>query len=411
MNSFTYKNQQLHCESSNLVLLAKEYGTPLYVYSKNAILDRLSAYKKAFSVFDATICYAVKANSNLAVLKCLAEAGSGFDVVSQGEMQRVLTVSKNSKIVFSGVAKTENEIAFALNNNVHCLNVESFSEMRRIAKVAQSINKRAPVSLRVNPDVDANTHPYISTGLKENKFGVAIENAIEVYEFANKHDFISVKGVDCHIGSQLIDISPYKDALLKVLTLIDELKTKGIPIEHIDIGGGLGVQYKNEVAPQPQELVDLLKNILPKGIKLILEPGRSIIANAGVLLTKVEFIKENQSKNFAIVDAGMNDLIRPSLYSAWQNITVLNKKQVGTKNYDIVGPVCETGDFLGKERDLAIEEGDYLAVMSSGAYGFTMASHYNSRLKPCELLVDGSNVKVIRKRDEFADLIKNEIYE
>jgi diaminopimelate decarboxylase len=411
MTPFTYKNAQLFCEQSNLIDLANEYATPLYVYSKNTILDRYNAYKKAFSIFDTSICYAIKANSNLAILNLLAEAGAGFDVVSQGEMQRVLTVAKNAKIVFSGVAKTEAEIEFALTNGVYCLNVESFPELKRIALVAERINHIAPISLRVNPDVDVNTHPYISTGLKENKFGVAIDTAKEVYLFAQKHKFIAIKGVDCHIGSQLIDISPYKDALVKVLALIDDLKQSGIIIEHIDIGGGLGVKYQDETPPEPQDLVNLLKTILPKGIKLILEPGRSIIADAGVLLTKIEYLKETEVKNFAIVDAGMNDLIRPSLYSAWQNILPLQQKNISVTNVDIVGPVCESTDFLGKERNLAIEAGDFLAVMSSGAYGFTMSSQYNSRRKPCELLVDGNTVKMIRKRDNFADLIHNEIYD
>jgi len=411
MTPFTYKNAQLFCEQSNLIDLANEYATPLYVYSKNTILDRYNAYQKAFSIFDTSICYAIKANSNLAILNLLAEAGAGFDVVSQGEMQRVLTVAKNAKIVFSGVAKTESEIEFALTNGVYCLNVESFPELKRIALVAERINHIAPISLRVNPDVDVNTHPYISTGLKENKFGVAIDTAKEVYLFAQKHKFIAIKGVDCHIGSQLIDISPYKDALVKVLALVDDLKQSGIIIEHIDIGGGLGVKYQDETPPEPQDLVNLLKTILPKDIKLILEPGRSIIADAGVLLTKIEYLKETEVKNFAIVDAGMNDLIRPSLYSAWQNILPLQQKNISVTNVDIVGPVCESTDFLGKERNLAIEAGDFLAVMSSGAYGFTMSSQYNSRRKPCELLVDGNTVKMIRKRDNFADLIHNEIYD
>ena len=411
MTPFTYKNAQLFCEQSNLIDLANEYTTPLYVYSKNTILDRYNAYQKAFSIFDTSICYAIKANSNLAILNLLAEAGAGFDVVSQGEMQRVLTVAKNAKIVFSGVAKTESEIEFALTNGVYCLNVESFPELKRIALVAERINHIAPISLRVNPDVDVNTHPYISTGLKENKFGVAIDTAKEVYLFAQKHKFIAIKGVDCHIGSQLIDISPYKDALVKVLALVDDLKQSGIIIEHIDIGGGLGVKYQDEIPPEPQDLVNLLKTILPKDIKLILEPGRSIIADAGVLLTKIEYLKETEVKNFAIVDAGMNDLIRPSLYSAWQNILPLQQKNISVTHVDIVGPVCESTDFLGKERNLAIEAGDFLAVMSSGAYGFTMSSQYNSRRKPCELLVDGNTVKMIRKRDNFADLIHNEIYD
>jgi diaminopimelate decarboxylase len=411
MTPFTYKNAQLFCEQSNLIDLANEYATPLYVYSKNTILNRYNAYQKAFSIFDTSICYAIKANSNLAILNLLADAGAGFDVVSQGEMQRVLTVAKNAKIVFSGVAKTEAEIEFALTNGVYCLNVESFPELKRIALVAERINHIAPISLRVNPDVDVNTHPYISTGLKENKFGVAIDTAKEVYLFAQKHKFIAIKGVDCHIGSQLIDISPYKDALVKVLALVDDLKQSGIIIEHIDIGGGLGVKYQDETPPEPQDLVNLLKTILPKGIKLILEPGRSIIADAGVLLTKIEYLKETEVKNFAIVDAGMNDLIRPSLYSAWQNILPLQQKNISVTNVDIVGPVCESTDFLGKERNLAIEAGDFLAVMSSGAYGFTMSSQYNSRRKPCELLVDGNTVKMIRKRDNFADLIHNEIYD
>ncbi len=411
MNPFTYHNEQLFCEGCNLQDLAKDYATPLYIYSKNAILDRWQAYQHAFSDFDATICYAVKANSNLAILKLLADQDTGFDVVSAGEMQRVLTISSSSKIVFSGVAKSHAEIEFALKNGIYCFNVESFSELKRIATIAQQLKITAPVSLRVNPDVDASTHPYISTGLKENKFGIDIHQALEVYLFARQADFIEIKGIDCHIGSQLTDISPYYDALLKVLDLVSQLQQQGIELQHIDLGGGLGVRYQNETAPQPQQLAKLLQPLFPQNMGLILEPGRSIVANSGVLLTKVEYLKSNDLKNFAIVDAGMNDLIRPALYQAWQDILPLTRRQGENKSYDIVGPVCETGDFLGKDRNLVLQEGDLLAVMSSGAYGFTMSSNYNSRPRPAEVLVDGEQHKLIYQRETFADLIRNECYE
>ncbi len=408
---FHYLAQQLYCEDCNLQDLAQDYGTPLYLYSKNAILDRWQAYQRAFSQFDATICYAVKANSNLAILKLLAQQGAGFDVVSAGEMQRVLTISSSSKIVFSGVAKSHAEIEFALKNGIYCFNVESFSELKRIADIAQKLQLVAPVSLRVNPDVDASTHPYISTGLKENKFGIDIHQALDVYLFAQQADFIEIKGIDCHIGSQLTDISPYYDALLKVLDLVSQLQQQGITLQHIDLGGGLGVRYKDETAPEPEQLASLLAAVFPQNMGLILEPGRSIVANSGALITKVEYLKSNDLKNFAIIDAGMNDLIRPALYQAWQDIIPLTQRQGEKISYDIVGPVCETGDFLGKDRSLVLQEGDLLAVMSSGAYGFTMSSNYNSRTRPAEVLVDGKQHKLIYQRESFADLIRNERYD
>jgi len=408
---FQHQNGELFAENMAVSDLAAQYGTPLYVYSRKAFQDHYLAYANALEGKDALVCYAIKANSNLAVLNVLAKLGAGFDIVSRGELERVLKAGGDaSKVVFSGVAKTASEMQFALEKGVHCFNVESAMELERLNEVAMEMGVKAPVSLRVNPDVDAQTHPYISTGLKENKFGVDIEVAVSVYERAHELEGIEIKGVDCHIGSQLTQITPFLDAIDRVLALIDTLNEKGITLEHIDLGGGLGVVYDDETPPTPKEFIDaIMPKLEGRNLKLVLEPGRSIAANAGIFVTEVEFLKSNGEKNFAIIDGGMNDLIRPSLYSAWQKIVeVSNRQDVQVKPYDVVGPVCETGDFLGKDRDLAIEAGDLLAVKSSGAYGFAMASNYNTRNKPAEIMVDGDKAHLIRRRETVQDQLQLE---
>lgn len=414
---FSYQEGELFAENVPVSDLADKYGTPLYIYSRKAFSDHYLAYANALADAgkeqgkDALVCFAVKANSNLAVLNVLAKLGAGFDLVSVGELERVLQAGGDpDKIVFSGVAKTADEMRRALAVGVHCFNVESAAELERLNDVAMDMGVKAPVSIRVNPDVDAQTHPYISTGLKENKFGVDIDTAIEVYERAHALEGINVKGVDCHIGSQLTQVDPFLDALDRLLALIDRLAEKGIVLEHIDLGGGLGVVYDDEVPPSPKEFID---SVLPKlegrNLKLVLEPGRSIAANAGIFVTQVEFLKSNSEKNFAIVDAGMNDMIRPSLYSAWQKIVeVQPRTNTESKPYDVVGPVCETGDFLGKDRDLAIQPGDLLAVKSAGAYGFVMASNYNTRNRPAEVMVDGDQSHLIRRRETISDQLSLE---
>lgn len=403
---FDYQNGELFAEGCAVSDLADQFGTPLYVYSRKAFSDHYLAYANALEGKDALVCYAVKANSNIAVLSVLAKLGAGFDIVSVGELERVLKAGGDpKKCVFSGVAKTADEMRRALAVGVHCFNVESAAELERLNDVAVEMGVKAPVSLRVNPDVDAGTHPYISTGLKENKFGVDIEVAPEVYARAAALPGLDVKGVDCHIGSQLTQIAPFLDALDRVLLLIDTLKEQGIELEHIDLGGGLGVTYDDEIPPTPKELIDALEpKLAGRNLKMVFEPGRSIAANAGVFITQVEFLKSNGDKNFAIIDGGMNDLIRPSLYSAWQNIIEVQPRSNTQKQpYDVVGPVCETGDFLGKDRELALQSGDLLAVKSSGAYGFVMASNYNTRNKPAEVMVDGDKAHLIRRRETISD--------
>jgi len=410
-NVFDYQEGELFAEGVAVSDLADQYGTPLYVYSRKAFSEHYLAYANAFEGKNALVCYAIKANSNLAVLNVLAKLGAGFDIVSVGELERVLQAGGDaSKCVFSGVAKTADEMRRALAVGVHCFNVESAAELERLNEVAVEMGVKAPVSLRVNPDVDAQTHPYISTGLKENKFGVDIDTALDVYARANELEGIDIKGVDCHIGSQLTQLDPFLDALDRVLALVDRLAEQGIVLEHIDLGGGLGVTYDDEVPPTPQEFADAVwPKLKDRNVKLVLEPGRSIAANAGIFVTQVEFLKSNEEKNFAIIDGGMNDLIRPSLYSAWQRIVEVQPRQnVEKKPYDVVGPVCETGDFLGKDRDLALMPGDLLAVMSSGAYGFVMASNYNTRNKPAEVMVDGDKAHLIRRRETVADQLSLE---
>jgi len=406
MDHFSFKEGELFVEDLPLSLIAQQFGTPSYVYSRATLERHYLAYTNAFGDYPHLICYAVKANSNLAVLSVLAKLGSGFDIVSIGELERVLKAGgKPERIVFSGVGKQAYEMKRALEVGVHCFNIESEAELYRLNEVAVQLGKVAPISLRVNPDVDAGTHPYISTGLKDNKFGVAIDQAERIYLAAHDLPGVHIIGVDCHIGSQLTETAPFLAALERVLMLVDSLASQGIRVEHLDLGGGLGVRYQNEQPPEPQEYVKaILKGISERGLSVILEPGRSIAANAGVLLTRVEFLKCNEDKNFAIVDAAMNDLLRPALYGAWQDILPVKAKVEGdSRCYDIVGPVCETGDFLGKDRDLNIAAGDLLAVRSAGAYGFAMSSNYNSRNRPAEILVDGNQSHVARKRETIDD--------
>lgn len=414
MSELHYKNGELLAEQCSLADIAKQVGTPSYVYSKQAFEQNYLAYRNALDLDQPSkhlVCYSVKANSNLAVLSLLAKLGSGFDIVSVGELERVLLAGGDtSKVVFSGVAKMRHEITRALEVGIHCFNVESESELERIASIAAKMKLVAPVSIRVNPDVDAQTHPYISTGLKQNKFGIDIEQAFGIYQQAQAHASLNVIGIDCHIGSQLTILTPFTDALARVLALIDKLDAAGIHLQHIDVGGGLGVCYQNETPPSAGEYVaELLKILSGRPQTLILEPGRSIAANAGCLLTRVDTIKCNPEKNFAIVDAAMNDMLRPALYEAWLNILpVKQHSNAAPRKYDVVGPVCETGDFLGKDRSLAISENDLLCIDSAGAYGFSMASNYNSRGRAAEIMVDGNQFHTVRERETTADLVRNE---
>ncbi|GEK73704.1 MULTISPECIES: diaminopimelate decarboxylase [Halomonas] len=411
MDHFEYRDGVLHAEDVALPRLAEEFGTPCYVYSKATLARHFRAYTEALGSHPHLICYAVKANSNLAVLNLLARLGAGFDIVSVGELERVLVAGGDpARIVFSGVAKEENELERALSVGIKCFNVESRAELERLEAVARGMDKVAPVSLRVNPDVDAGTHPYISTGLKDNKFGIPVDEAYEVYRQAAAMEHVRVAGLDCHIGSQLTDTTPFLDALDRLLVLLEKLREDGIEIEHLDLGGGLGVTYQDERPPQPFDYASALLERLScwpgsERLTLLFEPGRSIAANAGVLLTRVEFLKPGETKNFAIVDAAMNDLIRPSLYQAWQAILAVDTTgERASDTYDVVGPVCETGDFLGKDRELAIAPGDLLAVRSAGAYGFVMASNYNSRPRPAEVMVDGDRAHLVRRRERLEDL-------
>ena len=411
MDYFNYRDGRLCAEQVGLAELAEQYGTPAYVYSRATIERHWRAFDAALAGVDHLVCYAVKANSNLAVLNLMARLGSGFDIVSVGELERVLAAGGDpAKVVFSGVGKRSDEIQRALEVGIHCFNVESESELERINAVAEMMGVEAPVSLRVNPDVDAKTHPYISTGLKENKFGIAIEQAPAVYARAAEMEGLKVVGVDCHIGSQLTEVTPFVDALERVLKLVDELYHQGISLQHIDLGGGLGITYKDETPPLPGDYAaPLLDRLAGRDLTVLIEPGRAIVGNAGVLLTKVEYLKHSEEKNFAIIDAAMNDLMRPALYQAWQAIIpVVPREDAEKRSYDVVGPVCETGDFLGKARELAIREGDLLAVRSSGAYGFSMSSNYNSRPRAVELMVDGDKAYVVRERETLAELYQGE---
>lgn len=412
MDFFNYQGDTLFAEDVAVNQLAEQYGTPLYVYSRATLERHYRAYDEALVNQPHLICYAVKANSNLAVLNVLARLGAGFDIVSVGELERVLTAGGDpAKVIFSGVGKQAHEMRRALQVGIKCFNVESEAELDRLNNVAESMGLQASVSLRVNPDVDAKTHPYISTGLKENKFGISIDRAEEVYLKAASLPNLKVEGVDCHIGSQLTQSSPFLDALDRLLDLIAKLGEKGINIKHLDLGGGLGVRYDDETPPEPRDYATkVLERLGDSDLTLIMEPGRSIAANAGILVTRVEYLKPTEAKDFAIVDAAMNDLLRPSLYSAWQKIipVVQPAADAKTSNYDLVGPICETGDFIGKDRELALEQGDLLAVRSAGAYGFAMSSNYNSRNRAAEVMVDGDQSFLVRRRETFEQQIAGE---
>ncbi len=411
MDYFLYRGNELFAEDVPLRTIAERYGTPCYVYSRATLERHWHAFDQAFGNHPHLICYAVKANSNLAVLNILAKLGSGFDIVSVGELERVLLANANPhRVVFSGVGKRDDEIHRALDVGIRCFNVEVPEELDRINRIAGDLGCRAPVSLRVNPDIDAKTHPYIATGLNENKFGIGIHAAKEEYQRAASMSHLDIVGIDCHIGSQLTELSPFIDALERILELAEKLKKVGISLHHLDLGGGLGIRYGDEQPIEPSEYVrGIFDRIGDTRFEILLEPGRAIAGNAGVLLTKIEFLKPTESKNFAIVDAAMNDLIRPSLYNAWQDIVPVTKKNNGSKSvYDIVGPVCETGDFLGKERKLDLAETDLLAIRSCGAYGFTMSSNYNSRPKSAEVMVDADRIHLVRERETLEQLWSGE---
>ncbi|WP_063650022.1 diaminopimelate decarboxylase [Aliivibrio fischeri] len=408
MDYFNYKDDgQLWAEELPITQLAEQFGTPLYVYSRATLERHWKAFDNSVGNHPHLVCYAVKANSNIGVLNALARLGSGFDIVSQGELERVVAAGGDpTKVVFSGVGKTADEMRRALELKIKCFNVESEPELERLNAVAAEMGVIAPISLRINPDVDAKTHPYISTGLRDNKFGIAFDRAPEVYKFAQSLLNLDVQGIDCHIGSQLTDIEPFIDATDRLLALIDDLKAQGVNIRHLDVGGGLGVVYRDELPPQPSEYATALLGRLAEhqDLELIFEPGRAIAANAGILVTKVEFLKHTEHKNFAIIDAAMNDLMRPALYQAWQDIVPVVPREGDAQNYDLVGPICETGDFLGKDRALVLEANDLLAVRSSGAYGFVMSSNYNTRCRAAEIMVDGDDVHLVRKREELSSL-------
>lgn len=408
MDFFQYKNEQLYVEDLPVKQLAEEFDTPLYIYSRATLERHWHAFDSALGKHPHLICYAVKANSNIGILNVMAKLGSGFDIVSQGELERVLAADgEASKVVFSGVAKSRAEIMRALEVGIRCFNVESIAELHHINQIAGEMGKVAPISLRVNPDVDAHTHPYISTGLKENKFGVSVDEAREVYKLAATLPHVKIMGMDCHIGSQLTELQPFLDATDRLIRLMEQLKEDGITLKHLDLGGGLGVTYTDETPPHPSDYATALLNKLKnyEDLEIILEPGRAIAANAGILVAKVQYLKSNESRNFAITDTGMNDMIRPALYEAYMNIIEIDRT-LGRKKaiYDVVGPVCETSDFLGKQRELAIAEGDYIAQRSAGAYGASMSSNYNSRPRTAEVLVDGNKAHLIRRRENLSEL-------
>ncbi|WP_370212220.1 diaminopimelate decarboxylase [Alloalcanivorax venustensis] len=409
MDPFSYRDGELFAEELPVAQLAERFGTPLYLYSRDALETHYHAFDDAFGEHPHRVCYAVKANSNLAVLQVLAQAGAGVDIVSGGELERVLRAGGEPRnIVFSGVGKTAGEMADALKVGIHCFNVESAAELELLNLVAGELDRVAPIASRVNPDVDAQTHPYISTGLKENKFGVDIQKAPALYQRAAELPHIKVLGIDCHIGSQLTRLAPFEDALERVLKLLGDLQALGIEIHHLDLGGGLGVTYQDEAPPARSDYVQALLKHIPGDLPVHIEPGRSIAANAGLFITQVLFLKPTEHRNFAVVDGAMNDLIRPSLYSAWQEIVPVTPHDADCRDWDIVGPVCETGDFLGKDRALALEAGDYLAVRSAGAYGFVMASNYNSRNRPAEVMVDGDQAFLVRARETVDEQLRLE---
>ena len=411
MDHFNYRDGHLQAEAVDLAEIAAQIGTPCYVYSRATLERHWRVFDEALGTHPHLICYAVKANSSLAVLQVLARLGSGFDIVSEGELARVLRAGGDpSRIVFSGVGKRASEMRAALQAGIRCFNVESEPELQRLNEVAGESGDIAPVSLRVNPDVDAGTHPYISTGLRDNKFGIDVDIALDTFRRAADLPNLEVTGIDCHIGSQLTDITPFVDALERVLVLVDRLQEDGITLQHIDLGGGLGIQYEQQDHPPLPDAyaLELLAHLNGRPQQLLLEPGRAIAGNAGILLTRVEYLKHTQHKNFAIVDAAMNDLQRPALYNAWHEIVPVQPREGDTTSYDVVGPVCETGDFLGKQRELALAGGDLLAVRSAGAYGFTMSSNYNSRPRAAEVMVDGEQLHVIRERESVDDLYRDE---
>ncbi|OAM52122.1 diaminopimelate decarboxylase [Methylovorus sp. MM2] len=406
MNPFSLKSSELHAEDVSLTKIATKFETPCYVYSKEALASAYQRFDEGFAGTEHLVCFAVKANPSLAILNLFARLGAGFDIVSGGELARVLAAGGDpNKVVFSGVGKTESEMHAALEAGIFCFNVESASELERLNSVAESLGKKAPVSLRVNPNVDAKTHPYISTGLKNNKFGVAYEDAFTLYTRAAGMANIDIHGVDCHIGSQLTELSPFLDAFDRVLALVDQLEDAGIHIQHIDAGGGIGICYSDETPPDFSDYAKaMLAKLGDRKVKLVFEPGRALVGNAGVLLTKVEYLKHTEAKNFAIVDAAMNDLMRPALYDAYHEIVAVNPRTTEATEYEIVGPVCESGDFLGHDRKLALEQGDLLAIMSAGAYGMSMSSNYNTRPRAAEVMVDGDQVHLIRERERIPQL-------
>jgi diaminopimelate decarboxylase len=406
MSAFARRDDVLNAESVPLTDIAAEFGTPCWVYSRHAIEAALDEFQRELIGFDGLVCYAVKANSNLAVLNLLARRGAGFDIVSEGELRRVLNAGADPRqIVFSGVGKTAREMELALNTGILCFNVESAAELERLDGVAGALGKTAPISLRVNPDVDARTHPYVSTGLKENKFGVAYEDACALYRQAASLANIEISGIDCHIGSQLLDAAPFAEALDKVLALVDQLAAEGIVLDHIDLGGGLGIRYRDEDAPDVKSyLQPLLQKLAGRQLRILLEPGRRLVGNAGLLLTRVEYLKPGEVKNFAIVDAAMNDLARPALYGSWHDIVPVVPRSGPPVAWEIVGPVCESGDFLGHGRELALAAGDLLAILSAGAYGMVMSSNYNSRARAAEVMVDGAQAHLVRRRETVEEL-------
>lgn len=413
MASFAYSNGRLCADGVVLADVAERFGTPCYIYSRSEIENRWHAFDKAFADIDHLICYAVKANSNLGVLNVLARLGSGFDIVSGGELERVIRAGGDpAKVVFSGIGKTDNEMVLALEQGIKCFNVESVAELQHLDEVAGRLGCKAPVSIRVNPDVDVKTHPYIATGLRENKFGIPHDEALDCYRTAAGLAHIRIAGIDCHIGSQITTMGPFIDALTRLQQLMDTIEDEGIHLEHLDIGGGLGIHYLDETPPPVEDFaIGVMQSLADNKIQLIVEPGRSIMGNAGVLVTRVEYLKYTPEKNFAIVDAAMNDLMRPSLYDAWHDILPLNENSGNGENrkaYDVVGPVCESGDFLGKNRSLDLQEGDLLAVCSAGAYGFSMSSNYNTRPRACEVMLDKGRMHEVRRRETVEDLISHE---
>lgn len=410
MDAFSYRDNRLFAEGVALSAIAERFGTPTYVYSRAYIEQQFRAYEQALQGTEHLVCFAVKANSNLGVLNVLARLGAGFDIVSGGELERVLAAGGDAaKVIFSGVGKTREEMRRALEVGVHCFNIESTAELERLQQVAAEMGVKAPVSLRVNPDVDAGTHPYISTGLKENKFGVDIDEAEAIYARAAELPNLNILGVDCHIGSQLTTLEPFLDALDRLLGLIDRLAERGIIIRHLDLGGGLGVRYKDEEPPLAGDYIHAIRaRIAGRNLMLVFEPGRSIVANAGVLLTRVEYLKHTPHKNFAIIDAAMNDMIRPALYQAWMDMVPVETRDGQAQSYDLVGPVCETSDFLAKDRELVLAEGDLLALRSAGAYGFVMSSNYNSRGRAAEVMVEGEQIHLVRRRETLQELFAGE---